>query len=327
VAATPTHPRSFDADAARAGVVARAPLGVRPIRVRRIVGSAGKAGKVGADFLPLGKGPAQGNYRAIVNLMRAGQELPPISVYQLGTRYYVIDGHTRVAAAKELGIEFLDANVTEALARKEGEVNLTYYARKEFERYTCLEGVRLTAPWRYHMLHHHVEGYRLYLERSLGREVSLCEAAGIWRRTQYVPTLLEIRRRGLVSTTGGRTAGDVYTDILKMWSEEQAATFSLRETLDRFDSSQERSALTRAKRLVADVMDKTLPKGVPSLSAPNARRFAEQDVEQELDAMNIATDALPDRMEATWSKPPEEGEAPGGPPSSGEEPGATEHDG
>jgi hypothetical protein len=223
--------------------------------------------------------------------MRNGDDLPPITLYQLGARYYVIDGHTRVAAAKELGIEFLDANVTEALPRKEGEINLTYYARKEFERYTCLEGVRLTAPWRYHLLHHHVEGYRLYLERSLGREVSLCEAAGIWRRTQYNPTLLEIRRRNMQSTTGGRTAGDVYTDILKMWAEEQAATFSLREMLERFDSEQERSTLTRAKRLVTSMVDKSLPKAVPSLTRPNARRFAEQDVEEELNALDVASAA------------------------------------
>lgn len=284
------HVRSFEEDAARAGVASTRPLGTRPIRVRRIVGSAGKADKVGADFLPLGRGPAQANYRAILTIMRRGDVLPPISVYQLGTRYYVIDGHTRVAAAKELGIEFLDANVTEALPRKEGEVNLTYYARKEFERYTCLEGVRLTAPWRYHLLHHHVEGYRLYLERSLGRDVPLCEAAAIWRRTQYLPTLLEIRRRGLRSRVGGRTAGDVYTDILKAWTEEQAAGISLREMLDRYDAAQERSAFTRAKRLVTDVVDKSLPKAVPSVTAPNLKRFADDDVSQELDALNAEPD-------------------------------------
>jgi hypothetical protein len=221
--------------------------------------------------------------------MRRDEELPPITVYQLGNRYYVVDGHTRVAAAKELGIEFLDADVTEALPRKEGEVNLTYYARKEFERSTCLDGIRLTAPWRYHLLLHHVEGYRLYLERSLGREISLCEAAGIWRRTQYDPTLMEIRRRRLQSTTGGRTAGDVYTDILKQWAEEQAASISLREMLDRFDADQERSTLTRARRLVTDVVDKTLPKAVPPLTMPNRRRFAEEDVEQELSAIEEAT--------------------------------------
>src|SRR5947209_8049521 len=185
-------PISYEEAAARAGVVSTVPLGVRPIRVKRIVGSAGKAGKLASTFLPLGAGPASVNYRAILRAMQSGQELPPISVYQIGTRFFVIDGHTRVAAAKALGIEFLDAYVTEALPRKEGEVNLTYYARREFERATGLNGVRLTAAWRYHLLQHHAEGYRLYMERSLGRDVSLEEASRVWFRTQYQPTLLEI---------------------------------------------------------------------------------------------------------------------------------------
>jgi hypothetical protein len=279
------HPLSFDSEATRAGVVSRVPLGVRPIRVRRIVGSAGKADKIGADFLPIGSGPAQANYKAILQKMKAGDVLPPISVYQLGNRFFVIDGHTRVAAAKALGIDFIDANVVEALARKEGEINLTHYARKEFERYTGLEGVRLTAPWRYHLLHHHVEGYRIYLERSRGREVSLPEAARIWYRTQYIPTLLEIRRRRLKSTTGGRTAGDVYTDILKAWAEEEGLAVSLREMLDRYDASAERSTLARARRRVADVVDLTLPKAIPPIGKPDPEDLAESDVDAELEGL------------------------------------------
>ncbi|MDQ2740858.1 MAG: ParB/RepB/Spo0J family partition protein, partial [Chloroflexota bacterium] len=133
---SPSYPLSYEEAAAKAGVVSRMPLGVRPIRVKRIVGSAGKAGRIGPTFLPLGRGPAQGNYAAILRKMKGREELPPITVYQLGNRYFVIDGHTRVAAAKALGIEFIDADVTEALPRKEGEINLTFYARREFERYT-----------------------------------------------------------------------------------------------------------------------------------------------------------------------------------------------
>ncbi|MGI8968151.1 MAG: ParB/RepB/Spo0J family partition protein [Chloroflexota bacterium] len=282
-------PLDFDAAAQRAGVSSRMPLGVRPIRVKRIVCSAGKADKVGADFLPLGSGPAQGNYRAIVRKMSAGQELPPITVYQLGNRYFVIDGHTRVAAAKALGVEFIDANVTEALARKEGEINLTHYARKEFERHTGLEGIRLTAAWRYHLLHHHVEGYRLYLERSRGRDVSLAEAARIWARTQYLPTLMEIRRRKLTSNTGGRTAGDVYTDVLRAWTEEAALSVSLREMLDRYDSHSRRSALARVRRRLANVVDATLPKAIRPIGLPRARTFEESDVDAELAGLDAGS--------------------------------------
>jgi len=292
------HPLDYEAAAKAAGVVTRVPLGVRPIRVKRIVGSAGKANKLGPDFLPLGPGPAGANFRAILSKMKAGEVLPPISVHQIGPRYFVIDGHTRVAAAKQLDMHFLDADVTESLPRKEGEVNLTYYARKEFERATGLEGVRLTAAWRYHLLQHHIEGYRLYLERSLGRDASLPEAARIWNRTQYMPTLLEIRRRNLRSATGGRTAGDVYTDILKSWAEQEGLAVSLREMLDRYDASvrQEEGALRRAKRRVTGVVDASLPKAVPALGLPRRGRFAEMDVEAELQGLSEPT---PEESEST----------------------------
>jgi hypothetical protein len=279
------HPLDYQTAAGRAGVVSSVPLGVRPIRVKRVVGSAGKADVIGTDFLPLGPGPASANYREIHKKMKEGEQLPPITVYSLGNRYFVIDGHTRVAAAKALGIEFLDAAVTEALPRKEGDVNLSYYARREFERYTGLDGIRLTAPWRYHLLHHHVEGYRLYLERSRGRDISLPEAARIWYRTQYIPTLLEIRRRGLKSTTGGRTSGDVYTDILKRWAEEEGLAVSLREMLDRYDQSQEKSPLRRATRRVTAVVDATLPKAIPPITRPGTGSLTESDVEAELEAV------------------------------------------
>ncbi|GAC1324224.1 MAG: hypothetical protein NVSMB22_12800 [Chloroflexota bacterium] len=281
---TVKHPLSFEAISAQAGIVSRIPIGVRPIRVKRIVGSAGKADKLGPDFLPLGSGPAQSHYQTILRLMREGTVFPEITVYQIGARYFVIDGHTRVAAAKALKIEFIDANVTECLPKKEGDVNMTFYARREFERYTGLEGVRLTAAWRYHLLHHHIEGYRLYLERSTEREVTLPEAARIWFRTQYSPTLLEIRRRKLRSSGGGRTAGDVYTDILKAWAEREGLAVSLREMLDQYSQSMQAqdSPLTRARRAVTGVVNASLPKVIPPLSTLSPTKFAESDVEAEL---------------------------------------------
>lgn len=256
--------------------------------MKRIVGSAGKADKLGPDFLPIGPGPASGNYQDILRAMKSGPDLPPVTLYQLGNRYFVIDGHTRVAAAKALGIEFIDAEVIEALPRKEGEVNLTHYARREFQRYTGLEGIRLTAPWRYHLLHHHIEGYRLYLERSRGKEVSLPEAAAIWYRTQYVPTILEITRRGLKSTSGGRTAGDVYTDILRAWSEEEGLGISLREMLDQYDrdTNADSGRLRRARRVVSQAVDSALPAAISPINRPRHRKFEEADVEAELEALD-----------------------------------------
>ena len=285
------HPVSYELAAARAGVVTRVPLGVRPIRVKRIVGSAGKADKLTADFLPLGPGPARAHFESMVRAITEGVELPPITVYLLGDRYFVIDGHTRVAAARHLGWEYIDADVTEALPRKEGEVNLTYYACRDFERQTGLDGIRLTAPWRYHLLLHHVEGYRLYLAQSLEHDVALPDAARIWYRAQYMPTITEIRRRQLRSTSGGRTAGDVYTDILRDWAQREGLAVSLREMLDQYDarSQQGEGMLTRARRVVSDVAEAALPPAVSSLTRPNPQKFADLDTQAELEALDNTT--------------------------------------
>jgi hypothetical protein len=57
--------------------------------------------------------------------MQSGRVLPPIEVYKARlrrrhgdrestvTEYYVVDGHYRVAMAKKLGQDFLDAHVVE----------------------------------------------------------------------------------------------------------------------------------------------------------------------------------------------------------------------
>jgi hypothetical protein len=53
---------------------------------------------------------SHGDYEA-----RPGTALPPVQLYKLGDRYYVVDGHHRVAAALSLGQLEIDAVVTEYL--------------------------------------------------------------------------------------------------------------------------------------------------------------------------------------------------------------------
>lgn len=45
--------------------------------------------------------------------MERGDCLPPIELYKLGTGYYVLDGHHRVAAAMLIGQVEVDARVVE----------------------------------------------------------------------------------------------------------------------------------------------------------------------------------------------------------------------
>ena len=83
------------------------------IPIRDIVGTAGAGdGKFDRDFLPT-DGRSRWRFQALVVALLEGETLPPIEVYRLHGRYYVADGHHRIAVARALGEESIAAYVTE----------------------------------------------------------------------------------------------------------------------------------------------------------------------------------------------------------------------
>jgi ParB-like chromosome segregation protein Spo0J len=55
-------------------------------------------------------------WNRVERLVRAGSA-PPIEVYELDRRYFVIDGHHRVAVARQRGIDHVEAVVTRLRTR------------------------------------------------------------------------------------------------------------------------------------------------------------------------------------------------------------------
>jgi hypothetical protein len=92
-------------------------VGMRTIDVDDIAGTAvGGGDQRGGDFLPLK--PFRGrNWQARWQRLRDAQEhlaiLPPIDVEKYAGRYWVVDGHNRVALAKYAGQPQIDANIVE----------------------------------------------------------------------------------------------------------------------------------------------------------------------------------------------------------------------
>jgi len=85
------------------------------IPIRDIVGTVGGAdGKFDCDFLSTNE-RSRWRFQAIVTALRQGETLPPVEVYRLHGRYYVADGHHRVAATRALGEASIAAYVTEIL--------------------------------------------------------------------------------------------------------------------------------------------------------------------------------------------------------------------
>jgi len=115
--------RSFDQDVdAVGGVRGQVDRGFKEVPVDKIVGSVGRAHNLRSDFF-YRSGDVTRRYERIGEAMKQGKALPPVEVYKIkgkeedGTpadsRYYVVDGNHRVAMAKQMGVDALDAHVVE----------------------------------------------------------------------------------------------------------------------------------------------------------------------------------------------------------------------
>jgi hypothetical protein len=92
-------------------------VGLRTIEIDEIGGTAvGGGAQRGGDFLPL-KASRTTNWAARWQRLRKAHDslavLPPIDVFKYGDRYWVVDGHNRVALALYGGQLAIDANVVE----------------------------------------------------------------------------------------------------------------------------------------------------------------------------------------------------------------------
>jgi hypothetical protein len=92
------------------------PLGLRTIPVAEIAGSAVEPTQRGGDFLPL-PDLRTGDWAARWQRLGWANErlayLPPIEVVRYGDRYWVMDGHNRVALALYEDQPEIDANVVD----------------------------------------------------------------------------------------------------------------------------------------------------------------------------------------------------------------------
>jgi hypothetical protein len=92
-------------------------VGLSTIEIDEIDGTAvGGGDQRGGDFLPL-KSSRTKNWAGRWQRLRKAQDsmamLPPIDVFKYGGRYWVVDGHNRVALALYGGQKAVDANIVE----------------------------------------------------------------------------------------------------------------------------------------------------------------------------------------------------------------------
>ncbi len=197
--------RSFADDAERSGAVTRRSLGLRTVEVARIVGSVGRARDFGPDFRPLQRSRSYTDrYARIRAALDRGEPLPPIELYRLGFGYYVLDGHHRVAAAKESGQLEIDAHVTEFLPLADTQAARTFAERRAFERSTGLTGIGARRPESYPDLAALIAAFRA--EHGIA---DFRAAAQQWYGQVFRPLWQRVRQLRLTRYFPGERSADV----------------------------------------------------------------------------------------------------------------------
>ncbi|MFP4661766.1 MAG: ParB N-terminal domain-containing protein [Halanaerobiales bacterium] len=101
--------KCFDVEVEGRKLKSRSYKGTKPIDVNKIVGSVGRCQR--NNTISVDK--ESHRYKGIRNAMEKMDHVPAIQVYNVDEEYYIVDGHHRVEASKEIGKDFLDAEVIE----------------------------------------------------------------------------------------------------------------------------------------------------------------------------------------------------------------------
>ncbi len=214
-----------------AGTEGRSYAGVREIPLDRVVGSVAPASKT-ADFdpafLPVNR-RLRDRWTRIYREMVEGGELPPIDVYRVDDRYYVIDGHHRVSVARSLGRPTINARVVDVKTRAPlppGTDPTALLRAAEYAAFLETTQLHRTRPearlecsrlGRYDVILDHILGHAYFLARQEHRPIPLAEAATSWYDNVYHPIAEAIRRHDVLRQLPGWTEADVYVEITRRW--------------------------------------------------------------------------------------------------------------
>ena len=204
-------------------------VGLREIPIEKIVGSVDRS----VDFDRFFRTRRRDLKRRLDALDAAfgDRPLPPITVYEAGGLYFVVDGHHRVALSRRQGGAFIDAEVT--LLRTSHRLHpgvdiLELVHTEQHRRFKERTKLKAVAPGRRHRvlpagrLRRAAPGHRgarLRLSETRGELVTLPDATRDWYTTSWVPALEAIERTGLKRAYDFKTDGDRYLWTYRKLSE------------------------------------------------------------------------------------------------------------
>ncbi len=202
---------SFDQRQSEEHLVESTDLGLRIVEVKDIVGSVNRWQDLDSHFrLKLHSKGAQERFDNIKRAMEQGEVFPPVELYKIREKYYIVDGNHRVSAAKQVGQTYIDAHVTEYLPAGDNQEHLLWRERSSFERKTGLSGIEFRELGLYGNLLIQIEQFRQEESTEIEQRVTLQEAAKHWYYEIYTPVVDQIHKEGLLNEFTNRTEADLF---------------------------------------------------------------------------------------------------------------------
>lgn len=206
---------SFDQAKAKLNLQDSCDLGVMTVEVDKIIGSVGRWRDFDASFR-LTNPATKRRFEIISQKMQEGYEFPPVELYKVQDRYYVADGNHRVAAAKSLGVHYIDAHVREFFADPEHEAATVYWAeRSAFEKATGRSDLDFARPDHYRRLLSALDRFRRQETKRHGYDLELPAVAQTWKQDIATPVRRIVRREGLTKQFPGWTEDDVVLHTIR----------------------------------------------------------------------------------------------------------------
>ena len=196
-------------------------IGLQSIALDSIVGTVGRNRDFDRQFRPV-SGRTRTRWERIAGAQRRGHDMPPISVYRIGDMHFVRDGHHRVSVARALGLDAIDAYVTEVrtIVGAEGTITVDELPVKSHERvffervplpYAARIEIQLSDPWRYAELAEGVEAWGFRVMQGGGELLRRDEVAQLWLDDEYRPVVAMLRETDLI---GDGTETDSYMRVV-----------------------------------------------------------------------------------------------------------------
>ena len=208
--------------------------GIQAIPIDKIIGSLGRYLDFSETLLPK-RTDGSSRYEYIKSLMEKGVNLEPIQVYQMLDNYFIIDGHHRVAVAKnEFKAKYIDADVTEIKFDFELSKDKNYTFDSEstkkflikleenaFQKATMLNNKILIHPLKvtelksYAILNQEILDFKENYHNGELVKKSIMFVSYKWYAERFLPAVELMEEEKILSKFANRTYTDLYVWIQK----------------------------------------------------------------------------------------------------------------